>query len=398
MPPATPAPGLPVEPARSAAEQVAWLRQHARDDVHPVPERRLQRLRLLLGGPPVLGLHRARPLEAQQRQYRRRREDQLDRSEPVHDRAQAREVARGHLAQGQAAGGEDVAVAGAEGGEQAGSGVVHRGAGEADDEASRFGGQGEEEQLAQPEGRGMRGVAVVVVDEVRSARLRGLDVGGPGAVLVDQEHPSRYRATGRVLDGGRQRLAAEGVAEHVEEPGTAVRHGRQHEVVVRRRGGPPAGHRHRRLLGGQRPGEPGRGEDDAHTVMLAGPRSSSELRWLSVLGLAGARTDTHLSSDDDSGGRSGSYVVPTLSIKETSDVLPGVPRRGREADRQDPAADRRRKPTAAGIGPDTKAGEVVSWLKTTYGIGHGHANAMMPCHPQRTGDRRQARRHDRDAP
>jgi hypothetical protein len=32
--------------------------------------------------------------------------------------------------------------------------------------------------------------------------------------------------------------------------------------------------------------------------------------------------------------------------------------------------------TAAGVGPDTKASEVVSWLKTTYGIGHGHATAM----------------------
>ena len=32
--------------------------------------------------------------------------------------------------------------------------------------------------------------------------------------------------------------------------------------------------------------------------------------------------------------------------------------------------------TAAGIGPATKAGEVVSWLKTTYGIGHGHASAL----------------------
>ena len=117
----------------------------------------------------------------------------------------------------------------------------------------------------------MRRVAVVRVDQVRSARLRGLDVGGPGPVIVDQEHPGRYGATGRVLDRGRQRLATEGVAEHVEEPGTAVRHRRQHQVVVRRRGGPPAGHRHRRLLSGQRPGEPGRGEDDAHTVMLAGP-------------------------------------------------------------------------------------------------------------------------------
>ena len=29
---------------------------------------------------------------------------------------------------------------------------------------------------------------------------------------------------------------------------------------------------------------------------------------------------------------------------------------------------------AAGLGPDTKAREVTTWLKTTYGIGHGHAN------------------------
>lgn len=32
--------------------------------------------------------------------------------------------------------------------------------------------------------------------------------------------------------------------------------------------------------------------------------------------------------------------------------------------------------TAAGIGPATKAGQVVTWLKTTYGIGHGHAMAI----------------------
>ena len=208
MPPATPGPGLPVEPARSAAEQVARLRQHARDDVHPVPERRLQRLRLLLGGPPVLGLHRARPLEAQQRQYRRRREDQLDRSEPVHDRAQAREVARGHLAQSQTARGEDVAVARAEGGEQAGSGVVHRGAGEADDEATRFGGQREEEQLAQPEGRGMRGVAVVprrpgpVRTPARPRRRRSGSrprrPGAPRPVPRDRSGPRRWPpASGR---------------------------------------------------------------------------------------------------------------------------------------------------------------------------------------------------------
>lgn len=32
--------------------------------------------------------------------------------------------------------------------------------------------------------------------------------------------------------------------------------------------------------------------------------------------------------------------------------------------------------TAAGLGTESKGGEVVSWLKTTYGIGHGHAQAM----------------------
>ncbi|MEP6650791.1 MAG: DUF4287 domain-containing protein [Lapillicoccus sp.] len=48
--------------------------------------------------------------------------------------------------------------------------------------------------------------------------------------------------------------------------------------------------------------------------------------------------------------------------------------------------------TTAGIGPDTKAGwghhpragEVVTWLKTTYGIGHGHAQAISL--PRKRGD------------
>lgn len=29
-----------------------------------------------------------------------------------------------------------------------------------------------------------------------------------------------------------------------------------------------------------------------------------------------------------------------------------------------------------GYGPDTKAGVIVSWLKTEFGLGHGHATAM----------------------
>lgn len=30
-----------------------------------------------------------------------------------------------------------------------------------------------------------------------------------------------------------------------------------------------------------------------------------------------------------------------------------------------------------GFGPDTKAGEIVSWLKEDFGLGHGHAMAMV---------------------
>ena len=189
--------------------------------------------------------------------------------------------------------------------------------------------EGQEEQLADTEGRGMRRVAVVGVDQVRPARLRGLDVGGPGPVVVDEEHPGRHGATGRVLDRGRQRLATEGLAEHVEEPGTAVRHGREHEVVVRRRGGPPAGHRHRRLPGGQRPGEPGRGEDDAHTVMLAGPpaRHVRTQMFCRFCGVTAVRTDKHLSpvARSRSAGRDASGAA-------TADRRPHGRSRGRRPD------------------------------------------------------------------
>ena len=138
------------------------------------------------------------------------------------DRGQAGEVTGRRLLESEAADAEDVALPRTERREHPRPGVVHGGAGDAHDDAARFGGEGQEEQLAHTEGRGMRRVAVVLVDQVRPARLRGLDVGGPGPVIVDQEHPGRYGATGRVLDRGRQRLATEGVAEHVEEPGTAV--------------------------------------------------------------------------------------------------------------------------------------------------------------------------------
>ena len=32
---------------------------------------------------------------------------------------------------------------------------------------------------------------------------------------------------------------------------------------------------------------------------------------------------------------------------------------------------------ARGFGPDTKAGEIVEWLKNDYGLGRGHAMALV---------------------
>lgn len=33
--------------------------------------------------------------------------------------------------------------------------------------------------------------------------------------------------------------------------------------------------------------------------------------------------------------------------------------------------------TKKGFGPDTKSGEIVTWLKEDYKLGHGHAMAMV---------------------
>lgn len=32
---------------------------------------------------------------------------------------------------------------------------------------------------------------------------------------------------------------------------------------------------------------------------------------------------------------------------------------------------------AAGLTPDTKAGAIIDWLKTDFGLGHGHAMAIV---------------------
>ncbi len=271
------------------------MRQHAGDDVDPLPERGLQRLRLLPRGTAVLRLDRARTLEPEQRQDGGGGEHHLDPPEPVDDGRQTGQVTGRHLLEGQAAGAQHVTLPRAQRRQQPRSGVVHGGAGEADDDAPRFGGQGQEEQLTEAEGRGMPGVPGVGVDQVGSARLRRLDVGGPRPVDVHDEDGRGYRLAGGTVDRGGEDLSAEGVSEDVEEAGTAVRHRREDQVVVRGRGRPAPGHRLGRLPGGQGPGEPGRGEDDAHTVMLAGPRSTTELRCLALLVVAGARTDRRLS-------------------------------------------------------------------------------------------------------
>ncbi|MBX3029031.1 MAG: DUF4287 domain-containing protein [Chloroflexi bacterium] len=45
--------------------------------------------------------------------------------------------------------------------------------------------------------------------------------------------------------------------------------------------------------------------------------------------------------------------------------------------------------TARGFGPDTKAGPIIEWLKEDYGLGRGHAMAMV--HVITKGDRIDAR-------
>jgi hypothetical protein len=40
---------------------------------------------------------------------------------------------------------------------------------------------------------------------------------------------------------------------------------------------------------------------------------------------------------------------------------------------------------AQGFGPESKAGEIVAWLKSEHGLGHGHAMAMAQV--IRNGDR-----------
>ena len=140
-------------------------------------------------------------------------------------------------------------------------------------------GQGQlEEQLAEAERRGMRRVAAAGVDQVGAARLGGLHVGGPLPVVVDDEDTGGYEAAGGVLDRRGQGLPAQRVAEDVEEPRTAVRHGREDEVVVRGGAVPAAGHRRRRLPGRERPGEAGRGEEDAHTGIVPGRQHPSGRR------------------------------------------------------------------------------------------------------------------------
>jgi hypothetical protein len=51
-----------------------------------------------------------------------------------------------------------------------------------------------------------------------------------------------------------------------------------------------------------------------------------------------------------------------------------------------------------GYGADTKAGEIVEWFKTDFGVGRGHAIGDGPRDQERAWHRRQTRRDHRDAP
>ena len=280
MPPATPAPGSRSIRRAPPPSRSRGCGSDARDDVHPVAERGLQRLRLLLRGAPVLRLHGARPLEPQQRQDR-----------PT-SRGPARPPGTGGRPSPGPAGRRWSPGSGPGRPRRGRRGRLRRGRRASPRRrharrsrrrrrrcaAVRWTGRGGAARRA-PKDEVCAGSRWSVVDQVRSARLRGLDVGGPGPVVVDEEHHGRY---GRPV--GSSTVAAS-VWPPRASPSTSRKPGPPSDMGASTRSScgaaadQPAGHRLRRLPGGQRPGEPGRGEDDTHTVMLACPvPAASELR------------------------------------------------------------------------------------------------------------------------
>ena len=76
--------------------------------------------------------------------------------------------------------------------------------------------------------------------------------------------------------------------------------------------------------------------------------------------------------------------------KESHDV-PGIPRQHRGQDGAHPSAVHRTR-DEKGFGPGTKSGEIVAWLGEDYGLGRGHAMALV--HVITKGDKIDAKHVD----
>ena len=122
---------------------------------------------------------------------------------------------------------------------------------------------------------GLAGVALVGPEQVQPGGLAGLDVGGPPAVALHEEHGRGDLAPERVAHRRHHRGAAERTAEDVEEARPAVGEREQLDVVVGGATRPARTHGRGRLDGAEGAPEGVRGDEDAHGPRVSGRRLSA---------------------------------------------------------------------------------------------------------------------------
>ena len=215
-------------------------------------------------------LDRAGALQAEQRGVVVGRDHEVDPGQAATTSASPRSASSAAAARARPPRASDGRRPGPERGEQPGPGVVRGAAADAHDDLVGTLSTAASSSCPTPQVLAA-GVALVGAEQVQPARLRRLDVGRAPAVALDHEHRGGHLATERVADRRRDRRAAEGPGEHVEEAWTAVGQGQQLDLVVRRAVRPALGHRGGRLDGAERGAEGVRGDEDVHAARLSVP-------------------------------------------------------------------------------------------------------------------------------
>ena len=144
------------------------------------------------------------------------------RTVPEVDRSQVGEPGRSRVERSALGGG-------AERGQKPGAAVVGAGASQPDDDPLRAGRERVVEQLAEPAGVGVLGLAVLGLGEVQTDGLGALDVRRP----VDHEHRGGGGLAVRTGHRDGVQVATERRVQHVDEARAAVRHRHLHELVAR---------------------------------------------------------------------------------------------------------------------------------------------------------------------